>query len=608
MNFHLRLRAFAALILLLSCVVACPLVAGAQSNDSQAQFNQALELLQAGKSAEALNVIDRAIEAGAHDPSFYNLKGLAAGELGRNNEAAESFRTVIRLTPKAAMGYNNLGVLLSKQGRSEEAAAAFREGYTREPQNFNSLLGLGTSLASLQKYEEATKYLRKAWTVRPGDFQAGYELAHALLEARQTAEAQKALSQVAAPNEPALAVKYYSLAGVVAERRNEFAAAAGFYQQAYALDPGSYEIYLGLARTELAGSSAATQLSLPAPPGNLSADQNLALGLLFSAHEAFEQAIPRFEAVLQKDPTSEVALLNLALAQKNTGRSAEAIDRISQAVASRPSAALYDTLGELQEESGHYVEAVQNYQRAVELDSNNEQYYFDLGLEYLSHFTFGPAAEVFQVGTKKFPTSSRQFLGLGFSHYAVREYSQAADAFTTALEIDPESPAVFRAWNSMLDSLAPNDWKPLLPRLEKLAAAHPQSADLAFCYGAALFRSEVAKGKEAALNRPEELLEKATRLQPEFPAAHLELGALYAARKLNQKAVAEYLEVIRQNPQSEVPHYRLGQLYREMNKLDDASAELTKYQELARVRQEKLKQNRSSIQQFIISRPAKSSN
>ena len=160
----------------------------------------------------------------------------------------------------------------------------------------------------------------------------------------------------------------------------------------------------------------------------------------------------------------------------------------------------------------------------------------------------------------------------------------------------------------MLDSLAPNDWKPLLPRLEKLAAAHPQSADLAFCYGAALFRSEVAKGKEAALNRPEELLEKATRLQPEFPAAHLELGALYAARKLNQKAVAEYLEVIRQNPQSEVPHYRLGQLYREMNKLDDASAELTKYQELARVRQEKLKQNRSSIQQFIISRPDKSSN
>ncbi len=94
------------------------------------------------------------------------------------------------------------------------------------------------------------------------------------------------------------------------------------------------------------------------------------------------------------------------------------------------SAELYSILASLDEESGQYVEAVQSYQRAVELDPNNEQYYFDLGMEYLSHFTFEPAAEVYCVGTQKFPKSSRQFLGLPFSHYAVREYGEAAGAFT----------------------------------------------------------------------------------------------------------------------------------------------------------------------------------
>ncbi len=54
------------------------------------------------------------------------------------------------------------------------------------------------------------------------------------------------------------------------------------------------------------------------------------------------------------------------------------------------SAELYSILASLDEESGQYVEAVQSYQRAVELDPNNEQYYFDLGMEYLSHFTFEP--------------------------------------------------------------------------------------------------------------------------------------------------------------------------------------------------------------------------
>ena len=160
----------------------------------------------------------------------------------------------------------------------------------------------------------------------------------------------------------------------------------------------------------------------------------------------------------------------------------------------------------------------------------------------------------------------------------------------------------------MLDSLPPNDWQQFLPRLDRLATGRPQSAELAFCLGAALFRSEFAKGQQAALDRSQALLEKSVRLRPDFSAAHLELGALYAAKKMNQKAVDEYLEVIRLDPKSEVPHYRLGQLYREMNKLDLASSELTQYQELARLHQEELKRNRSTIQQFIVPQTAKPNN
>jgi tetratricopeptide (TPR) repeat protein len=595
------------LVLLATCVLRSSGLAFPQTSDAEAAFNQALGLLQSGKAADALAAIDSAINGGAYDSSLYNLKGLAAGVLGRDQEAEESFRTVIRLAPKEATGYNNLGVLLSKLGRHREAAGAFRDAYSREPQNFNALLGLGTSLAALEKYDEAAMYLQKAWDLRPGDFQAGYEWAHALLEAKQPSAAKKVLNQVTAPSEPSSAAKYYSLAGVVAERINDFPAAYQFYRQAYTLSPGSYEIYSSLARATFSGEPSPGREALPAPPENLTASQDVALGLLFTSHDAFEQAIPRFEAALQLEPGNEIATLNLALAEKSSGKISAAMDRLRRALASWPSAALYDTLGEMEEEAGQYVEAVQSYQRAVELDPSNEQFYFDLGVEYLSHFTFGPAAEVYRVGTQKFPDSSRQFVGLGFSHYAVREYKEAADAFTRALEIEPDSPAVFKAWNSVLDSLAPKDWEGLLPRLDRLATAHPQSAELSFCYGAALFRLEFAKGQKAALDRPQSLLEKAVHLRPDFPAAHLELGALYTAKKLNQKAVDEYLEVIREDSKSEVPHYRLGQLYREMNKLDLATAELGRYQELARLHQEDLKRNRSNIKQFIIP-PAEKAN
>ena len=603
MNLGYRATRPSAVLITLVTLAACVFPVGSmasQASDAQATFEKAVSLLQGGQFADALALIDAAIRDGARDPSLYNLKGLAASELGRDQEAEESFRTVIRLAPNAAMGYNNLGVLLAKMGRNRDAATQFREAHDRDPENFTALLGLGTSLAALQQYKEAASYLERAWKVRPGDFQAGYEWAHALLESKQPAAAKKVVDQLSVPQEPGSAVKYYSLAGVVAEGLNEFGPAARFYRKAFEIDAGSYEIYFALVRASLSAGLSPAGEDLPAPPQSLSARQNLALGLLFVSHDANERAIPAFGNALQLDPSNRVATLNLALAYKNLGKSSAAIDLLRRELVSHPAAELYNTLGSVEEESGQYVEAVQSFQRAVELDPNNEQYYFDLGVEYLTHFTFGPAAEVYRVGTRKFPNSSRQYLGLAFSHYAVREYREAADAFTTAMEIDPDSPAVFQAWNTVLSSLGPNDWEDLLPRLDRLAGAHPQSAELAFCYGAALFRSEFAKGQKAALDRPQAFLEKAVGIRPDFPAAHLELGGLYAAGKLNQKAVDEYLEVIHEDPKSDIAHYRLGQLYREMNQVELATQELARYQELARLHQDELKRSRGNIKQFII--------
>jgi tetratricopeptide (TPR) repeat protein len=581
--------------------------ASPQTDSAQAVYEQALGLLQNGKIDEALAVIDSAIAAGSNDPSLYNLEGLANSELGHDEEAEKSFRTVIRLVPTSAMGYTNLGVLLSKVGRYEDAAAAFRQSQALQPENFTALLGLGTSLEMLHKPAEAAVYLQRARDVHPADFQAGYELALALRDAKQSAAAKKVVDQIAAPQDAESAVKYYSLAGVVAEDLKEFEAASGFYRRAYAINPGSYEIYVALVRVTLSAGIEPVKEAFPSPPENLSAPQNLALGTLFTSGGLYEQAIPRFEEALRLDPTNDIATANLALADKSVGKTPAAIDLIRKAAKERPSAPLYNLLAGLEEESGEFVEAVQSFQRAVELDPNNEGYYFDLGMEYLSHFTFGPAAEVYRVGAQKFPRSSRQFLGLAFSHYAVREYTEAADAFTTALEIDPESPAVVQAWKTVLSFLAPKDWEGLLPRLESLAAAHPQNAELAFAYGAALFRLEVSKGQEGAFDRPQSFLEKSVQLQPYFPQAHLELGGVYAARKQDEKAVVEYLETIRQDPKSDVAHYRLGQVYRDMNKIDLATQELDRYQELSRQRQEELKESRSAVKQFVLSQGAKPS-
>jgi len=78
-------------------------VASPQAGSAETAYRQALQLLQSGKNSDALAVINAAIAAGSGDVSLYNLRGLVTSELGRNQEAEESFRTVIRLSPTSPM-------------------------------------------------------------------------------------------------------------------------------------------------------------------------------------------------------------------------------------------------------------------------------------------------------------------------------------------------------------------------------------------------------------------------------------------------------------------------------------------------------------------------
>ena len=122
----------------------------------------------------------------------------------------------------------------------------------------------------------------------------------------------------------------------MAEDLKEYVTASQFYRRAYTINPDSYEIYLGLVRAALVGETVLPTESLPAAPRNLSGKQNLALGLLFASNGAYAEAIPRFEEALHQDATSESATVNLALAYKNVGKPAAAIDLVQQTLQDTP--------------------------------------------------------------------------------------------------------------------------------------------------------------------------------------------------------------------------------------------------------------------------------
>ncbi len=567
---------------------------------STAEYDAAFRLLESGKTQEALKAIDAALARDPRNPSLHNLCGLASARLGKFQEAEASFRKVIELRPREGRGYNNLATLLVQRGRGREAVDLFREALTHDPRNFSTLIGLAKTLAALRNFSEAKPYLERALTVRPADFEATCELARVQRELKETVAAEKTLAQVRPPRDPALAAKYYALAAVIAEDRGDSVAALRSYRRAYELTPQSFEIYASLVQAILQHRSPSATEPLPRPPAQLDAEQHFALGLLFASHDAFAEAIPHFETTLRLEPASYSAAFNLVIAYRGAGQMQAAVELGRKVLREQPTAELHNLLASLEEATGDYLSAVRDYQRAVELEPANEQYYFDLGMEYLVHFTFDPAQEVFRAGSRKFPASVRQYVGLGYAHYGTRQYLEAAEAFLTALELDPSSPSAYAAWNSLPAFLAPAESEKILPRLKHLSELYPRTAQAQYCYGVLLLRYGQANAHPEDLRLAQPLLERAIALKPDFADAHLELGNLHVAQRENEKAAVEFNEAVHFNPRSEMAHYRLGQTYRNLNQLDRAEKELAQYAELTRSRRELMARSRAAIKQFIL--------
>jgi len=561
--------------------------------------NIAIQLLAQNKFAEALAEADAGLKKAPNDASLYNIRGMALSQLGRLQEAEGSFRNLIRLQPQAAIGYTNLGALLERMGRNKEAVALFRQSLRRDPTGFVALLGIGTNLATLGQYKEAVPYLQKAWAAHPGDFRAGYQYARTLRESKRPVEAANILQQLTPPPYSFPASQFYALSGLVAEDRGDNAAALRSYQRAYELSPAP-ELYIKLVQITLMADGPKAVEGLPAPPSQLSAAQNIALGMLFAAHGAPRYAVTHLEEAVRQEPENDDAAYNLALAYRAAGETSHAVEFLRSKVEREPAAELFSLLASMEEEMRDYVEAVRHYQRAMEMEPHNEDYNFDLASEYMAHDNFEPALEIFRIGTQRFPDSGRQNLGLGIANFALRQYADAAQAFLTSLAVEPSSPSAASAWYTLDQFLPPAESERYIPRLKHLSETHPAAAEVQFCYGTTLLRAGLGLNKAEWLDESERALETAVRLNPKLADAHQELGSLFAARKQNEKALAEFQEVVKLDPNSVAGQYRLGQAYRNLGRFEQAREVLARYAELARTRNEKVTQNSQAVRKFII--------
>ncbi len=394
----------------------------------------------------------------------------------------------------------------------------------------------------------------------------------------------------------------HELLGLVYSAQSQDAKASPHLQKAVRLKPDSVSARTNLAanlmrlgKAELAGMEFRKAAELD--PKNFDTNHNLGE---FYVHAGKVAEAARYLGQAQKiDPSSYDNGYDLALAYVLTGRLADARQLVQNLLKNKNTAELHNLLGEIEEKDGKFVEAANEYETAAHMDPS-ESNLFDWGSELLIHRTLGPAIEVFQHATERYPKSPRLIIGLGMALYSRGNYDEAVKALLHGADLDPSDPSCYLFLSKAYDS-SPGQADEVIQRFRRFAELQPKNARASYYYAMSLWKGKRAQDPGMDLQQIEGLLKNSIALDDKLAEAHLQLGNLYSDQTRYAEAIPEYVRARDLSPDLADVHYRLGQAYVHTKQTELAQQELQVYQRLRAEHLAEVDKQRADIRQFVYS-------
>jgi Flp pilus assembly protein TadD len=455
---------------------------------------------------------------------------------------------------------------------------------------------MASALLTLLTYVSAASPAR----AQQKDLDRDFKLAVGLYEAGKYPDAATQLEKLV--REVPESFEVQELLGLVYAAQSQDARATQHLQKAVRLKPDSAP-----ARTNLAANFArlgkldlATEQfkkAVELDPRSFETNHNL--GESYVRSGKVSEAAPFLEQAQQIDPSSYDNGYDLSLTYLQTGRLAEAQQLIQALLKRRNTAELHNLLAEVEEKNGKFVEAANEYEAAAHMDPS-ESNLFDWGSELLLHRTLGPAVEVFQKASERYPSSQRMVVGLGMTLYARGNYDDAVRSLLKAADLNPTEPNCYFFLSKAYDS-SPSQADEVTQRFRRFAELQPSNARALYYYAMSLWKGKRAQDPSLDLHQIESLLTKSLALDPKLAEAHLQLGNLYSDQNEYAEAIPEYKRALELNSDLADAYYRLGQAYVRTGEKDRAQEQFQVYQKIREQHLADLDKQRAEIRQFVYS-------
>jgi tetratricopeptide (TPR) repeat protein len=160
-----------------------------------AHSNLGLALQALRRMPEALDSYDEALRL---DPAFVDAlvnRGVALREVGRIADALANFDRALALNPDHLQAHFSHGLILLEAGRPEEAVASFERVLVADARNAAALCNLGNAFQALNRHEQALASYDSAILFEPGLAEAHSNRGNVLRDLGRPAEALASVEQ-----------------------------------------------------------------------------------------------------------------------------------------------------------------------------------------------------------------------------------------------------------------------------------------------------------------------------------------------------------------------------------------------------------------------------
>jgi len=504
---------------------------------------------------------------------YYLQKGGVALNAGRYQDALESFRQAVKLTPLDPVAYNDLGAAFYHLGELDSAIAACRTSLRLRPDYVHALINLSKACLGMGDLDAAHAAAARVTELQPAQPE-GYSLQAEIFDKGGDVDAAIAANRKALELAPDNANLRINL-GVLYFHSGRVDQAIDEYQQVLDKDStqavACFNLGNALARKcLLQDASAQYGRAIGLQPGMIAALNNHGLIQLFLGHDA--EAIGDFRRALMADSNAAIVYYNLSMAMSEVDSAAAARRCIEHAIRLDDRVPnFYLQQSRVMQSLGDVTGAIDALHRALALDSTLASGYNSLA-NLMAVVDPQHASAVYQKALSLYPDylqkrylSANQYVERGFvdllasckdavqitTDYAMvhnnlgkvylrmKQYDDAVRAFEKAIEVQPGL------------------WEPY----ENLAvikfAQKNSGAGQELLARARVNRARAAMAADS-LDAAESFCQEAIRLHAANPAAYALLAEIYLHRGQPQVAETALRKGLRQGANDPEIHFAYG--------------------------------------------------